>query len=122
MSDEVFWPAGHFFGSGVVVSQKGIRIEEATSNSNNVQSTISTLQTELQSAEDKSDPNAELIEEEKVEIKIQATKNSNNVDCLDKKLRVATSCSFIANTGYNESGTFFLDINGIGIKEKFLMR
>ena len=46
--------------------------------------------------------------------KIQATKNSNNVDRLDKILRVATSCSFIANMGYNESGTFFLDTDGTG--------
>ena len=41
-------------------------------------------------------------------------KNSNNVDRLDKILRVATSCSNIAHMGYNESGTFFLDTDGIG--------
>ena len=41
-------------------------------------------------------------------------KNSNNVDRLDKILRVATSCSSIAHMGYNESGTFFLDTDGIG--------
>ena len=83
----------------------------------NLQSKISFLQAELESVKDKSDANAESIEEEKVEIneiKIQATNNSNNVDRLDKKLRVATSCSFIANMGYNESGTFFLDTDGIG--------
>ena len=82
-----------------------------------LQSKISFLQAELESVKDKSDANAESIEEEKVEIneiKIQATNNSNNVDRLDKKLRVATSCSFIANMGYNESGTFFLDTDGIG--------
>ena len=44
-------------------------------------------------------------------------KNSNNVDRLDKILRIATSCSFIANMGYNESGTFFLDTDGIGKAE-----
>ena len=42
------------------------------------------------------------------------TKNSNNVDRLDKILRVATSCSAIAHMGYNESGTFFLDTDGTG--------
>ena len=46
--------------------------------------------------------------------KIQATKNSNYVDRLDKILRVATSCSSIAHMGYKESGTFFLDTDGIG--------
>jgi chromosome segregation ATPase len=85
-----------------------------------LQSKISFLQAELESLKNKSDDNTKLIEEKNVEIneiKIQATNNSNNVDRLDKKLRVATSCSFIANMGYNESGTFFLDTDGIGKSE-----
>ena len=61
-----------------------------------LQSTISNLQAELESVKNKSDT------------------NYNNVDRLDKRLRIATSCSFIANMGYNESGTFFLDTDGIG--------
>ena len=82
-----------------------------------LQSKISFLQAELESLKNKSDDNTKLIEEKNVEIneiKVQATNNSNNVDRLDKKLRFATSCSFIANMGYNESGTFFLDTDGIG--------
>ena len=82
-----------------------------------LQSKISFLQAELESLKNKSDDNTKLIKEKNVEIneiKVQATNNSNNVDSLDKKLRVATSCSFIANMGYNESGTFFLDTDGIG--------
>ena len=82
-----------------------------------LQSKISFLQAELESVKDKSDDNAKLIEEKNVEIneiKIQGTKNSNNVGRLDKILRVATSCSSIAHMGYNESGTFFLDTDGTG--------
>ena len=59
-------------------------------------STISNLQAELESVKNKSDT------------------NYNNVNRLDKRLRVATSCSSIAHMGYNESGTFFLDTDGIG--------
>ena len=58
--------------------------------------TISNLQAELESVKNKSDA------------------NFNNVDRLDKRLRVATSCSYFANMGYSESGTFFLDTDGIG--------
>ena len=82
-----------------------------------LQSKISFLQAELESVKDKSDDNAKLIEEKNVEIneiKIQGTKNSNNVGRLDKILRVATSCSSIAHMGYNESGIFFLDTDGTG--------
>ena len=61
-----------------------------------LQSTISNLQAELESVKNKSDA------------------NSNNVDRLDKRLRIATSCSFIANMGYSETGTFLLDTDGIG--------
>ena len=47
-------------------------------------------------------------------VKNKSDTNYNNVDRLDKRLRVATSCSSIAHMGYNESGTFFLDTDGIG--------
>ena len=57
-----------------------------------LKSTILVLQAELESVKDKSVTN-------------------------EKILRTATSCSFIANMGYNESGTFFLDTDGIGKAE-----
>ena len=59
----------------------------------------------------------ETIEADKLEkVKLQSTISTlqANVDHLDKRLRTATSCSFIGNMGYNESGTFFLDTDGIG--------
>ena len=70
--------------------------ETFEANKLELQSTISNLQAELESVKNKSDA------------------NFNNVDRLDKILRVATSCSSIAHMGYNESGTFFLDTDGIG--------
>ena len=78
------------------------------------------MQAELEIFKNQSTANAKLIEEKTVEIneiKIQGTNNFNSVDRLDKMSRIGTSCSYIANLGNLESGTFLLDTDGIGKAE-----
>ena len=64
----------------------------------------------MESVKNQSNANAKLIEENK----IQGTNNFNSVDRLDKISRIGTSCSYIANLGNLESGTFLLDTDGTG--------
>ena len=78
------------------------------------------MQAELEIFKNQSNANAKLIEENTIDInenKIQGTNNFNSVDRLDKMSRIGTSCSYIANLGNLESGTFLLDTDGTGKAE-----
>ena len=69
----------------------------------------------------------ETIEADKVEkVKLQSTIQSLQAELksvkeksneIENQQRIATSCSFLGNMGYSESGTFFLDTDGLGKSE-----
>ena len=64
------------------------------------------MQSELESVKDQSSTNKDMIEEDRVEI-----------NRLDEMSRIGTSCSSIASLGNLESGTFFLDTDGLKTAE-----
>ena len=62
----------------------------------------------------------ETIEADKATIQslqaeLKSVKEKSNE--IENQQRIATSCSFLGNMGYSESGTFFLDTDGLGMSE-----
>jgi len=88
---------------GNIIQQFNETIEAEKLEKVKLQSTISNLQAELESFKNQSNANKEMNEKEMIEI-----------NRLDKMSRTGTSCSSIANL---ESGTFFLDTDGLKIAE-----
>ena len=74
------------------------------------------MQSELESVKNQSSTNKEMIETNQdmiQEDRIMIQEDRIKINGLDEMSRVGTSCSSIASLGNLESGTFFLDTDGL---------
>ena len=81
-----------------------------------MESTISTLQAEIDDIKLGVQNNANLIDEEEKTINetvVNTYKLSSAVNRLDKMSRIGTSCNQLAHLGNLESGIFLLDTDGV---------
>ena len=81
-----------------------------------MESTISTLQAEIDDIKLGVQNNANLIDEEEKTINdtvVNTSKLSSTVNRLDKMSRIGTSCNQLAHLGNLESGRFLLDTDGV---------
>ena len=52
---------------------------------------------------------------QRLQAELKSVKEKSNE--IENQQRIASSCSFLGNMGYSESGTFFLDTDGLGMSE-----